>query len=139
MAKSDGPTIVQIDMKDVKLSKIDWADLEYVPGEPFGVYSQDTRQHKPIVIEGFYDDSAIPFLDVEPTRELTIVNGRRFLWWTVAKQRIRQTVTLQPHTIAQLEDGVNISVPMKCEGPAVVIRSPWWERTLYAIARIWSW
>ncbi len=58
---------------------------------------------------------------VTPPKDITIAgtfddgklspeSTRRFLWWKVAHEH----------------------------GAPVTILSPWWERTLYAIARIWS-
>lgn len=101
---------------------------------------QGVKDMGPITIEGKFDDGH-PFfaLEGEPIRELTIVASRRFLWWEVSSQRIKQTVKLQPHTVTQEPDGaITYSVPMKLDGPCEAIPSPWWERTLYAIARIWS-
>lgn len=97
----------------------------------------------PITLEGTFDDGrdfetpwSIPLSELP--KELTIEAGRRFLWWDVSRQRVRQKVTLEPHKITKMADGLNISVPMKCDGPPITILSPWWERALYAVARIWS-
>lgn len=101
---------------------------------------QGVKDMGPITIAGTFDD-ANPFAAMmgEPQRELTISASRKFLWWEVHRQRIRQTVMVMDHTMTQHPDGtVTYSVPMKCDSPPLVIPSPWWERTLYAIARIWS-
>lgn len=95
---------------------------------------------EPIVLEGTFDDAAFHALwTMEPQQQLAISASRKFLWWEVHRQRVRLKVKAEAHTVTQAPDGaITYSVPMKVDGPCETILSPWWERTLYAIAGIWS-
>ena|SRR5687767_878904 len=128
-------TVVTIGGIDVSS---DLSDIKFDESVP-AYFNDALKAEGPITISGTFDDEAVAAIDHLLPRELTIVSGRRFLWWTVAHKRLRQTVRLQPHKITRMDGMMSVSVPMRCEGDPTVIISPWWERALYHVARLWSW